>query len=830
MRALLIGLIIIGSITRDYVIFFTIVGLCDSTILYNLMFTSINTMNGFYGVNVYSILIFQIDITFIFLIMRRSITAINQYEQAVANANYANQSKDLFLANISHEIRTPMNTLYNYTGFISKLDLTAEARQYLQVIRVASNQLLTLINDILDFSKINAGMMDIAPAPYEISSLINNLTSAAIGRISNRPIRFLIEVDQKLPSIMIGDVTRIMQIMSNLLVNAIKFTDTGYVKLSIWCKHSNGNALLYVSVQDSGSGIGDADREKLFRSFQQLNMQQRQGLEGTGLGLAISRKLIEMMDGAIMVESKKGIGSTFTFMVRQRLPENSQPIVDVDIPMRTKVVIWEKNTLEIRSWKNSLDALEVSYLFVSDVEVFKKLLETEIDTHFFIDSQMFKHFGSQFVSINKSLTVVTEFYETLDLRDQFNVMRRPVFVLPIVAALTGSQTSDMSMFHEETYEQFTMSSVKILVVDDYSPNLDVMTKLLEPYSCTVVKANGGNEAIDIVKNEPFDIIFMDHQMPLLNGTETTRIIRKLSPAELRNFRQTGFTGVAIATDYFEKLPIIATTANAIAGMKEKYLADGFTDYISKPINPARLNELLQRWIDKDSRSAPDESRPKPTETQVVRDVMRLKLPYLNVRVGLSFTNNDMDGYIEMLRMFKDRAKSDAQLLLKKMEILAWDDIKFSAHSIKGISRGIGADKLSSIAEAIEQASKNKAEMVLHDNADNFVDTMNATLDNIKSVLDFVETTQKFSEYSEIQSNTTSLNQDELITMLNKLDEILGNYDYTESINIIEAIPLSSIDFRITEQIAAALTEVKRFDYEKAQQNIKEAIRLAGTIH
>lgn len=397
--------------------------------------------------------------------MTETIRYTEQIEKERDRADEANAAKSLFLSKMSHEIRTPMNAVVGMTDILLRNDPKESDLSYLETIKSSGNALLDIINDILDFSKIESGKMEILNSNYNLLTTINDLKMVFATRVGEKPIRMIYEIDDKLPATFLGDAVRIRQVLINLVNNAIKFTESGYIKIKVDVEpKENAYVNLKISVQDSGQGIKEDDLKRLFESFTRVDAQKNHAKEGTGLGLSISKQLVELMGGNVGVESTYGVGSNFYFTIPQKV----------------------------------IDAT-----YAKDVE-------------------------------------------------------------------------DKTEEKEVTY--FEAPEAQVLLVEDNPVNVRVAQGLLKPLKLQIDVAENGLVALGKVQEKKYDIVLMDHMMPVMDGIEASKKIREMEE------------------EYYKRVPIIALTANAITGAKEEFLEAGMNDFVSKPIQIEMMLKILRKWL------------------------------------------------------------------------------------------------------------------------------------------------------------------------------------------------------------------------------------------
>ena len=508
---------------------------------------------------------------------QRLVSMTKELQSAEQKAIEASLAKNTFFANMSHEIRTPLNAVLGLDEMILKSNDKAEIDEYAHTIQNAGKTLLSIINDILDFSKIETGRLEFVNEPYQLGELIEDVNQLMIVRADQKELEFRTKIDETLPNFLVGDEMRVRQIMLNLLNNAIKYTEKGYVQLSVTGVPRGEMVMLRIAIEDSGVGIKQEDLVHLFQSFERLDEVRHHSVEGAGLGLSIVRQLLELMGGEVKVQSEYGKGSTFTVYLPQEI---------------------------------------------------------------------------------KSLESIGE---------------------------ARKKAAEKKQKDEVAPEQMVAPGAKVLIVDDNRVNLMVAKGLLKDTLVQITTCESGKECLDLITKNRYDIIFLDHMMPEMDGLETFSKMRDLHG------------------NLNKGVPVVVFTANAMSGMKEQYLAVGFTDYISKPIDSKRFKTVLFKNIPQHLQGCVNAQVPEEPELEELPQEEEETMVTVNQQSGMELCGGTKDVYHSVLSLFVEEKQTNRPKLEQFYEAENWKDYGILAHALKSNSKLVGCLEFAELALQMERS-------------------------------------------------------------------------------------------------------------------------------
>ncbi len=676
------------------------------------------------------ILLITVSQTFItimmyFTIENPDVKMINYLNFAKDTAEKANRAKSDFLSSMSHEIRTPLNAIVGFSECIVNADDLNEAKENASDVISASKTLLEIVNGILDISKIEAGKLELVETDYSTKKLFDDVVKLIQIRIGDKPLNFKVNIAEDLPPVLYGDHTNVKKILINLLTNAVKYTDQGFISLDVKCVKNDDICRLIVSVKDSGRGIKQEDIGKLFSKFQRVDEDRNTTIEGTGLGLAITKQLVEMMNGKIVVNSIYNEGSEFKIAIDQRLSlakieEEKEDNDNVDVDLTNKrILVVDDNKLNLKVVQKLLVKYNPIITTVeSGIECLNLITNGNKYDLILLDDMMPKMRGTEtLIRLKKipgfniptialtanAINGMKEQYlkdgfddylsKPIEKNELLHILKKYIVNSDKITVNVTNPSTDSINSDVISYKDY--SNKKILIVDDNKINITIAINFLKPYKFMIESCLSGIDCLNLINSgKVYDLIFVDIMMPEMDGVT---LLNKLK--QIPNF----------------STKVIALTADAVEGAKEKYLGCGFDGYIAKPIDRKELNSILDDIFS--------------NSNTIKNNIEYLKQNGVDIDKSLELLG-DINTYNDLLKEFMSTIKEKINNLNNYKIQNDLDNYAILVHSLKSDSRYLGFTKLADICLQHELKSKENDMTYINNN-------FNLLLDEVKKVFNIV---------------------------------------------------------------------------------------------
>ena len=752
-------------------------------------------------------------------------------ESKIEELKETNRRTEDFLANVSHELRTPINAVTGISTVMLRKEENDDKRKEIRSVQEAGNRLFNQIEDILDYTEIDTGKIRVSEEPYTISSLVNDIITGNRLLMREDGLELIFDMDAKIPSVLIGDAKKIKKILKHLIDNAIKYTKKGGIYIRIYTMDKPYGVNLCIRVCDTGIGIEKEDLAKITDKFYKTEGGKSQRAGGLGLGLSIVHGMVTAMEGFMQMESTVDRGTMVSISIPQKVSDEA-PVMMIedrsDLCIGCFLRAEKFEVPRVREYYNEMishisSGLDIPLHRVSDMDELEKLTATQSLTHLVIGKEEYRENPSCFEKIEEQkieVVLVAGDDFALPAGSKIRVFRKPFYSYALVSFLNAGRNGRQDGFQKK---HMICRNVKTLVVDDEPMNLLVAKEIFKGYEMEVETAGSGPEAIEACGKQDFELIFLDHMMPGMDGVETLKKLRKMQADTGRIFT------------------IVAFTANAVSGAREMFLREGFDEFISKPIENSELEHVLKKVLPKASiryiedcrktdetgqENPQDENLPYAEEKCILENpeedrMSALQKAGIHTDSGLRYCRDDAEFYMELLGQFVQSSGKKQQEIERFYGQKDFGNYRIAVHALKSTAKMLGADTLSEMALQAETALKNHDEKFIAEHHEELMDEYRNVVQAISHVIDGEDDRKSLPAGKDREE----VAQADLIRQLEALKENLPSCEMSRVKPMLLDMGkkrYQGVD--MAELLDAALQDVEDFEFEEAGREVDALLK------
>ena len=746
-------------------------------------------------------------------------------DERIARLEEVNSRTEDFLTNVSHELRTPINAVVGLSAVMLNNEDDSDKRKDILSMQRAGYRLFAQIEDILDFTEIDTGRISVSEDNYMIASMVNDIVTDNRMMAQNNDLELIFDIDANIPTLLVGDGRKIKKIIKHLIDNSIKFTKKGGVYVRIYALKREYGVNLCIRVTDTGIGIDEEHIEKITEKFYQSSHGRDRQAGGLGLGIPIVHGMVRAMNGFMQIESQKDKGTTVSISIPQKVADDT-PGMQVERRRELcvgcflrpeKYQVTEVRNFYDRMITHMVRGLDITLHRVYDMDNLEKLVSTYKLTHLFIGKEEYEENADYFETMDQDVEVIVTADDDFAPagKSRVKILPKPFYCFPVVGVLNEEKFEDAS---SSSGTRMVCPGVRILVVDDEPMNLMVAEGIFNDYQMKIKTANSGQKAIDICQNEEFDLIFIDHMMPGMDGVETLK--------RLRNIENFG-----------NSFSAVVFTANAVSGSREMFMREGFDEFVSKPVEVVELERVLKKVLPKNAivyiseqeeknttkraasskRSAsPNGAATSPrgaaassqrstspkgavtspngagmakaksaqsTGEQGEDELERLERAGINTRSGLSYSQKDREFYIKLLTKFAEDGEGKKTSIQGFRDQKDWENYRILVHALKSSSKMIGADALSELAKSLEDASKNQDAAYIEEHHEALMSRYDDTLRGIRDSLGIGSDAEEPAS----DGAAEEISAERLTDQFDKIQDYLSTFEASEAERCVEEL-------------------------------------------